>query len=315
MRRIAVLLAPLLLAPLALTGCGSSSSPPAAKAAVTVTGTFDKEPSVKIPAQPATASLDVKTLIHGSGPTVASTDSFVGNYVLYIWSGSTHKLAQSTYTSLPALFAGRLLPGLQTALKNQTIGSRVLAVIPPKEGFGTSGNPQGGVTGKDTLVFVIDLLKSYAANAAATGTAVSAGGHGLPTVTPGSPPRITVPKSKPPTALTAKVLVQGSGPKITSGQQVVVQYVGALWRTGKVFDASWTHGAPFGFVLGLPPASGGVITGWSTGLTGQKVGSRVLLTIPPKDGYGSKGNPQAGIKPADTLVFVVDILGSYNKGA
>ncbi len=49
MRRIAVLLAPLSLAALALTACGSSS-PPAANAAVTVTGAFDKEPTVTIPA-------------------------------------------------------------------------------------------------------------------------------------------------------------------------------------------------------------------------------------------------------------------------
>lgn len=314
MRRIAVLLAPLLLASLGLTACGSSS-PSAAKTAVTVTGAFDKEPSVKIPAAKATSSLDVKTLIHGSGPTITSTDALVGNYVVYIWSGTTHKLAQSTYTSLPALFAGKLLPGLTTALKNQKIGSRVLAVIPPKDGYGTAGNSQGGVKGTDTLVFVIDLLKAYAANAAATGKAVSNGGHGLPTVTPGNPPTVTIPKGKAPTALTSTTLIQGSGPKVTSGQYVIVQYVGANWRTGKVFDASWTHGAPFGFVVGVPPTQGGVITGWNTGLIGQNAGSRVLLTIPPKDGYGKTGNTQAGIKGTDTLVFVVDILGSYNKAA
>ena len=315
MRRIAVLLVPLVLAALALTGCGSSSPSSAAKTAVTVTGSFDKEPTVKIPAQKASSTLEAKTLIHGSGPAVTTTDAFVGNYVLYIWSGATHKLAQSTYTSLPALFAGRLLPGLQTALKNATIGSRVLAVIPPKDGFGTSGNPQGGVTGTDTLVFVIDLLKSYAATAAATGKTVSAGGHGLPTVTPGNPPKITIPKGNPPGKLTRTTLIQGTGPAVTAGQYVVVQYVGALWRTGKVFDASWSHGDPFGFVIGVPPTQGGVITGWNTGLVGAKAGSRILLTIPPKDGYGSKGDSQAGIKGSDTLVFVVDVLGSFSKGA
>jgi peptidylprolyl isomerase len=55
-----------------------------------------------------------------------------------------------------------------------------------------------------------------------------------------------------------------------------------------------------------------VITGWSSGLRGVKVGSRVMLVIPPKDGYGSSGNSQAGIKGTDTLVFVVDVLAAFS---
>jgi peptidylprolyl isomerase len=47
-----------------------------------------------------------------------------------------------------------------------------------------------------------------------------------------------------------------------------------------------------------------------TGLFGQTVGSRVLLVIPPADGYGSAGAPQADINGTDTLVFVVDILAA-----
>jgi peptidylprolyl isomerase len=34
----------------------------------------------------------------------------------------------------------------------------------------------------------------------------------------------------------------------------------------------------------------------------------VVIVMPPADGYGAKGNPQAGISGTDTLVFVVDIL-------
>jgi peptidylprolyl isomerase len=214
---------------------------------------------------------------------------------------------------VPALFAGRLLPGLQTALRNQKIGSRVLAVIPPKDGYGSQGNPQGGVKPTDTLVFVIDLLKAYPANAAATGKTVSAGGHGLPTVTAGPPPQNKVPPGPPPAKLEAKTLIQGSGPAIAKGQYVIVQYSGVNWRTGKVFDSSWSHGAPFGFVIGATPPQ--VIPGWDDGLLGKKVGSRILLSIPPAEGYGKQGSAQAGIKGTDTLVFVVDILGSYGPGA
>jgi FKBP-type peptidyl-prolyl cis-trans isomerase len=313
MRRIAVLFAPLLLATLALAGCGgSSSSSSSTSAKVTVTGAFGQKPTVSIPDQKADGRLDVQTVIHGHGPALTSTDALLGNYSVYIWSGATHKLAGSTYSSVPALFAGRLLPGLETALKNQTIGSRVLAVIPPKDGYGSQGNPQGGVKGTDTLVFVIDLIKAYPSNASVSGKTVSTGGHGLPTVTAGNPPTVKVPSSKPPKKLESKTLIQGSGPTVTKGQYLIVQYVGVNWRTGKPFDSSWQHGAPFGFVIGASPPQ--VIPGWNA-LIGKKVGSRVMLSIPPAEGYGKQGSSQAGIKGTDTLVFVVDILGSYSPGA
>jgi peptidylprolyl isomerase len=315
MRRFALLLAPLLVASTALVGCGSSgggssTASSSANSKVSVTGAFGSQPKVTIPKATAGSNLHVQTLISGHGPAVPSTDALLGNYVVYIWHGSTSKLAQSTYDKVPALFAGHLLPGLTTALKSVKIGSRVLAVIPPKYGYGSQGNTQGGVAPTDTLVFVIDVIKAFAKDAAASGKTVSSGGHGLPTVTAGNPPSVTIPKSgKPPSSLVTKTLIQGSGPAVSKGEFVVAQYVGVIWRTGKVFDASEADGAPFGFQIGASPTQ--VIPGWNTGLLGKKVGSRVMLVIPPKDGYGSQGSSQAGIKGTDTLVFVIDLLAAF----
>jgi peptidylprolyl isomerase len=75
-------------------------------------------------------------------------------------------------------------------------------------------------------------------------------------------------------------------------------------------DASWKRGQPFGFTIAASPSQ--VIPGWDKGLVGQNVGSRVMLVVPPADGYGKSGNSQAGIKGTDTLVFVVDVLGAFN---
>jgi FKBP-type peptidyl-prolyl cis-trans isomerase len=317
MRRAYALLAvPLLLLVAAVAGCGSSSpSSASTSSSVTVSGAFGSAPNVSIPAVAASPSLYTKTVIQGSGAPLSSSDSFVGNYVAYVWSGKTHQLKMSTYTThTPSLFSGQLLPGLTTALKGAKAGSRVLAVIPPKEGFGAQGNSQLGVTGKDTLVFVIDLMQSFANTAGATGTHVSNGGGALPTVsTPaaGQAPTVTIPKTAPPKNLTVTTLLKGTGPKVAKGQAVVVQYTGVIWRTGKVFDSSWSRKTPFEFVDGANPEQ--VIPGWDTGLLGQTVGSRVMLTVPPADGYGSSGQSQAGIKGTDTLVFVVDIIGAVNS--
>jgi FKBP-type peptidyl-prolyl cis-trans isomerase len=314
MRRIAVLSALPLLAAVALAGCGGSSSNSSAGSAVSVSGSFGKAPDVNIPAQKAGSKLTVKTLVHGSGPLLGRTDAFVGNYAIYLWSGTSHKLLQSTFKSggKPTLFSGTLLPGLETALVGQTMGSRVLAVIPPKEGFGTSGDAQAGIKGTDTLVFVVDMIKDFAGNAAASGRPVSHGGGSLPTVTAvaGSAPTMTMPKGNPPKNLTTQVLIKGTGPTVAEGDTVVVQYVGAIWRNGYVFDSSWKRSQPFGFTIGASPSQ--VILGWDKGLAGQTVGSRVMLVIPPADGYGKAGSPQAKIKGTDTLVFVVDILGAFS---
>jgi FKBP-type peptidyl-prolyl cis-trans isomerase len=315
MRRIAAALSVPLLAALALAGCGSSSS--SSSPAVSVSGQFGQNPKITIPAQTAGKALVTKTLIAGSGPALTKQDAFVGNYAVYIWSGKTHKLAESTFTTKsPALFSGQLLPGLETALIGKKMGSRVLAVIPPSKGYGKTGNSQAGVTATDTLVFVVDMIKAFPDNASATGAHESNGGGSLPTVTAktGTAPTISVNSAhKAPANLISKTLIKGSGPVVAKGQTVVTQYVGVIWRTGKVFDSSWSRGQPFGFTIGATPSQ--VISGWDKGLIGKPVGSRVLLAVPPADGYGKTGSTQAGIKGTDTLVFVVDILGAVTPSA
>jgi FKBP-type peptidyl-prolyl cis-trans isomerase len=316
MRRASALIAIPLLAALAVVGCGSSgttSSASAANASVTATGSFGKVPKVTFPTEKASTNLVTKTLIKGSGATVTTSDSFVGDYVAYTWSGTKHTLATSTYSSTPALFTGSLLTGLAAALKNVTVGSRVMAVIPPKDGFGSSGDSELGISGSDTLVFVIDVVQEIGNKQGATGSKVSGGGGSLPTVSAAATnPTITIPKNTTaPKTLETKTLIQGTGATVASGNYVVVQYTGVNWRTGKTFDSSWSRSEPYGTVL----SSQDIITGWVDGLTGQKVGSRVLLVVPPKDGYGTSGDSNAGIKGTDDLVFVIDIVAVYTTTA
>jgi peptidylprolyl isomerase len=316
MRRIVALSIVPLIAALALAGCGSSSTPASANATVSAKGSFGKAPSVTIPQQKPGSTLAVKTLIQGNGATIAKTDSFVSNFSLYLWSGTTHKLLDSTYSTNPEALPATLLPGIQSAIVGKKVGSRVLAVIPPKEGYGTSGNSQLGVKGTDTLVFVMDLIQKFSDTASASGSQVSNGGGSLPTVTAaqGGAPTVKIPNGvTPPKTLTVQTLIKGSGPAVTKGQTVVAQYSGVIYRTGKVFDSSWSRGTPFSFQIGASPSQ--VITGWDKGLIGQTVGSRVMLVIPPSDGYGSAGQSQAGIKGTDTLVFVVDILGAVSPAS
>lgn len=131
----------------------------------------------------------------------------------------------------------------------------------------------------------------------------------LPTVAGsfGDRPEISFPAVEPPQDLAVEVLSHGEGDRVESGDDIEVDYHGQVWG-GHVIDTSYDRGSPVTFPIGV----GAVIAGWDTGLVGQAVGSRVLLSIPPQLGYGSRGMPQAGIQGTDTLVFVVDIRGTHH---
>ncbi len=117
-------------------------------------------------------------------------------------------------------------------------------------------------------------------------------------------PVIEIPEGDPPADLVIEDLTVGEGAEATSGTTCTMQYVGHGWSTRKQFDASWDRGEPFSFRLG----AGMVIGGWDQGVAGMKVGGRRKLTIPPELGYGQRGAGR-DIKPGETLVFVVDLLG------
>jgi peptidylprolyl isomerase len=115
-------------------------------------------------------------------------------------------------------------------------------------------------------------------------------------------PQFSPPSGPPPKKLVVKDLIKGTGPAVTStNQTLTVQYVGKVYKTGKVFDASWSH--PGAQPTQLPLS--GVIPGWQQGLIGMKVGGRRELIIPPSLGY--KNQAQAKIPANSTLVFVIDL--------
>lgn len=118
-----------------------------------------------------------------------------------------------------------------------------------------------------------------------------------------SKPRITPPGGAAPSQLGVKDLEKGTGPAVKAGDQIAVNYSGALYKNGKVFDNSFDKGQPFPFQLG----TGSVIPGWDKGLVGARVGARRELIIPAKLAYGAQGSPPT-IGPNEALVFVIDVI-------
>jgi peptidylprolyl isomerase len=197
------------------------------------------------------------------------------------------------------------MPGLIKCLIGQQVGSRFLIGVPPADAFGAKGNAQTGIGPTDTLVYFVHIQSASTPLAVAGGIAVRPKA-GLPTaiVRRAEPAQITVPKAAAPTKLVVQPLIKGAGAVVARGQSIRINYTGVRWQDGVEFDASGPNGGPVDVQIG----EGKVMPGWEKGLLGQTLGSRILLVVPPADGYGAKGSPPIGAK--DTMVFVVDILAA-----
>jgi peptidylprolyl isomerase len=299
--------------------CSSSSATaPAAAAALPAVSGGVGQAAVITPAQGSTPpdKLETKVLVQGSGKALANGALAVVNYTVYNWSqnkklgdtyaSATQPVAQPQSTQIGSSSA---LPAWSTALTGAKVGSRIEVVAPPADAFGTQGNSQAGVGPSDVLVFVLDVVAGYAADADITGTMSTQTDTSLPKIVgePGAGnPTVTIPSGvKPPANLVSNVLIQGHGATVAKGQTLLMQYTGVDWNTGKNFDSSFSRKTAFSTAIG----EGTVIAGWDQGLVGKHVGDRVLLVIPPSLGYGPQGGQSsAGIGAKDTLVFVVDIV-------
>nr|WP_203660379.1 FKBP-type peptidyl-prolyl cis-trans isomerase [Streptomyces sp. SID14446] len=291
----------------------SASAPPPPKIvdgplpAITAGTKFGEKPTVAKGSGDPSKDLAVKTVIAGGGKTVAENDYIQANYLGQVWS--TAKVFDNSYdrkTPLVIQLAqGGIIDGWRYGLVGKKAGSRVEMSVPPTWGYGTQGNAQAGIKGTDTLVFVVDIENTFNSKSSAKGKDVPQSDAALPKVgtnTDGKAPSIDVPKADAPTKLVAEYVIEGDGETVAADSSVLVQYKGVLWDGGKEFDSTYSRGQLTSFSLQQ------VVKGWAQGLTGKKVGSRVLIVIPPKLGYGDKPPAGSGIKKDSTLVFSVDIL-------
>lgn len=156
---------------LALAGCGgdddaaddtTTTVTAGSPGLPTVSGPLDEKPTIAIPDTDPPAELVVEVLQAGSGATVQAGDLMAAHYVGQLWRDGS-QFDASWDRGQPATFpvgVGSLIAGWDEGLVGQTYGSRLLLVVPPEKGYGPTGNPNAGITGDDTLVFVVDLIEA-----------------------------------------------------------------------------------------------------------------------------------------------------------
>ncbi len=289
---------------LVLTACGSSDE---GLDAVKVSNA--KKPSVKVAKDLKVTKTQTRIIKSGDGDKIKSGDSVTLNYIAV--NGRTGKEFDNTFKGGNPMTAtikkGAVLPGFVKGLTGKKIGSRVLVAVPPKDGF-DGANKQLGIKADDTMVFLFDVVSKVPEEAQGKAKKAPASVPKLVLNAENQPEKFTKTDktAKAPKKMKVHTVIEGSGKEIKSGQTLTIQYLGQIYPDGKIFDQSWNRG-PATFQIGV----GGLIECWDKGLVGQKVGSRVILECPSDVAYKKAGNPQAGIKGTDTLLFSVDLLSAF----
>ncbi len=313
--RQAALSGVLALSLLGLAACGSGSSDAggegsATLSSITVEGEQGKAPEVTFDGRLDATLTETETLIEGDGEDVAEGDTVEAHW--WIGNGFTEKETQSTYEGEPQSveLGDEVLPFLNDTMVGHKVGDRVVALMPSDTAFGEGGGARFNIGNRDAAVIVVDIMGRK-------DTIAPLDGPQGEEKTPASWAPTLIEKDgvitgldftnahEPTGKLIATTLVKGDGAVVKKGQTLTVDYLGQVYDADAPFDESYsTEPAEF------PIGTGSVITGWDERLVGRTVGSRVILEIPPADGYGEEGNEAAGIKGTDTLFFVVDILGA-----
>ncbi|MEM0967605.1 MAG: FKBP-type peptidyl-prolyl cis-trans isomerase [Verrucomicrobiota bacterium] len=104
-----------------------------------------------------------------------------------------------------------------------------------------------------------------------------------------------------------EVIEPGEDSKPAMDDEVIVNYKGSL-VDGTVFDSSYDRGEPATFPMG------GVIPGFSGGLSKIGKGGKVKIYIPAELGYGDNPPPQSPIPPGAMLVFDAEIEDIVSPG-
>jgi peptidylprolyl isomerase len=310
LRRLPLLLVPALLS-VSLAACGDDPAPaePTKERldAVQIDGEIGDEPEVTWSSQMKAGKVEAETLVTGDGAVLEEGDQVLTH--LWIGNGFTEAKAYSTHdedASAELLTVNAELPPFLAAVKGATIGSRIAVTSSAQEAFGPTGNATLGIGNKDSVLVIVDLA-----------TGIDDGPTGTRGPAPAWVPPLEFAKGvpsgfdfegvpKPTEEMRKAVLFKGEGAVVEKGNAVVVKYLGQVFDGDKPFDENFSTGIPTSFGIG----TGKVIKAWDKALVGATVGTRMVIEVPPDLGYGAEGNPDAGIKGKDTLVFLIDVLAT-----
>ncbi|WP_344292190.1 FKBP-type peptidyl-prolyl cis-trans isomerase [Agromyces neolithicus] len=299
-------------AALLLAGCAGGTAPEASETpaaaecmdvasgsvseGVTVEGEFPGSPTATFTTPLVTEKLERTVAIEGDGDVTEAGQKINAVVTLYSAASGDELLSQPAQITVGD---ETVFDAFRAGIDCVPLGSRTVTVAPAAALYDGQGNEQIGLPADEDVVIVIDVVEVQEPLKPAEWT------ENVPEVkfgAEGEAPTVTLPKVDAPTELQMKVLEEGDGDTVGEGDSVTVHYQGISWDTGEVFDQSYTRGEPSTFT------TDGVIQGFGAALVGQKVGTKLIVVIPPEFAYGT--DPAAHELGGQTLVFLVEIEGT-----
>lgn len=292
-------------------GCTPALPSGDASSIVKATGAVGSSPRATFPT-PIVATSDQVTVLKAGRGMVAAPGSQVDLDVT-VYDGKTGKsVAASAYDGSLRAVAGRGIPAqggplnrstLATALVCAQAGSRLALAT-------TEKRLNAGLTGATSVIAVIDVVHVYLGKADGANQLPKDGMPDVITAVDGQPGIVLQELDKPRSAR-SELVKAGGGAVVKKGDKAVLLFTGWTWPAANgdkptVISAldTWSSGAastlPLTTSSGLPAKA-------VDALVGQRVGSQVLVVLPPKDGFGA--NPPQGVTATDTVILVFDILG------
>ncbi|MCJ0701222.1 FKBP-type peptidyl-prolyl cis-trans isomerase [Frigoribacterium faeni] len=118
----------------------------------------DGRPTVTIPDADPPTDLRIEVLKRGDGEIVPDPANVTVQYQGVNWR-TGEVFDESWGRGTVATFStDQVVTGFAEAMIGQTVGSQVVVIVPPADGYGEEGEPGSGIEPTDTLVFVIDIL-------------------------------------------------------------------------------------------------------------------------------------------------------------
>lgn len=255
-------------------------------------GGGDKTPKPVVVVQPA---YKVTETAVGTGRAAAAGDIVTFTYVGYLYDSTKpdfkgSKIESSvdlntTYTATVGV--GAMLTGWDQTLIGMQPGGKRTAILPANLAYGANTRDKQEINGitypaipaNSPMVYDFQMINVI--------------------------PQITIPNQPAPTVFTIVANTPGTGTTIVTGKQITVSYTGWLYDgtrpnfKGAQFDTN----SSYAFTVGT-----GVISGFSTAVTGMLVGGSRTVIIPPDQAYGAAGT--TSIPGNATLVFDITVLTS-----
>lgn len=270
--------------------------------ALSITGDFGEEVSLSSPTPVTTTGLERAVLVEGDTEPFAEGENAAVAFTLI--NGKTGEVVNHVAASTLPNSAESVDPAFYEATRCGALGQRVAIALPVGQALGDTTPADAGFTDletTDSFVLVFDFTRPVDQFDGCD--TIAPRDKKYPEVDLGdgsSEPKITIPSCmEAPDKLEVTVLKAGTGPVVTADESIMTNYVGVKWNGAERFDGNWSETG-----IEFSTAQGALIDGFTQAMIGQKIGSTILVTIPPEQAYGMSGAELSGY----TLTFVLQLV-------